>query len=243
MISFDPKRVDWSHPHAIAIPMQHGNANPNAFYIPDPEFSPFAIGSFVGDVNQGGACNVNNIRFNPHGNGTHTESVGHIDTAHTPLEHCLTRYLFSAVLISVTPQSQGGDWIIRLEALQEALGERRPEALVVRSLPNSDTKLQKRYSGTNPTYFDPASTAWLNQIGVLHLLTDQPSVDREEDGGLLLAHKAFWGYPEDIRYEATITEMIYVADNVPDGDYVLNLMVAAFVNDASPSKPVLYRCY
>jgi hypothetical protein len=27
---------------------------------------------------------------------------------------------------------------------------------------------------------------------------------------------------------------------VPDGDYVLNLMIAAFESDASPSKPVLY---
>ncbi len=40
---------------------------------------------------------------------------------------------------------------------------------------------------------------------------------------------------------ATITEMIYVSDEVEDGDYILNLQIASFENDASPSKPVLYK--
>jgi hypothetical protein len=35
--------------------------------------------------------------------------------------------------------------------------------------------------------------------------------------------------------------MIYVDDTVSDGSYILNLQIAAFENDASPSKPVLYK--
>ena len=31
-----------------------------------------------------------------------------------------------------------------------------------------------------------------------------------------------------------------VADHVPDGDYLLELQLAHFMNDASPSRPLLY---
>jgi hypothetical protein len=78
------------------------------------------------------------------------------------------------------------------------------------------------------------------------LLIDLPSVDREEDEGKLLAHKAFWNVKDvnnlntDACLNCTITEMIYVNNEVQDGSYILNLQIASFENDASPSKPVLY---
>jgi hypothetical protein len=74
----------------------------------------------------------------------------------------------------------------------------------------------------------------------MHLLLDLPSVDREEDGGRLAAHKAFWGLPEDPRPRATITELIYAPPEVADGTYLLNIQLAAFENDASPSRPILF---
>ena len=46
---------------------------------------------------------------------------------------------------------------------------------------------------------------------------------------------------KDARFNCTITEMIYVNDAVKDGSYILNLQFASFENDASPSKPVLYK--
>lgn len=73
-----------------------------------------------------------------------------------------------------------------------------------------------------------------------------PSVDKEHDEGKLLAHKAFWKVKDvhnlnaDARLDATITEMIFVDDAVEDGSYLLNLQIASFENDASPSKPILY---
>ena len=79
------------------------------------------------------------------------------------------------------------------------------------------------------------------------MLIDLPSVDREEDEGRLLAHKAFWNVKDvtnlndDARLDCTITEMIFVDDEVKDGSYVLNLQIASFENDASPSKPILYK--
>jgi hypothetical protein len=62
-----------------------------------------------------------------------------------------------------------------------------------------------------------------------------------------LAHKAFWNVKdvnnlnEDARMNCTITELIYVDDSVEDGNYILNLQIASFENDASPSKPILFK--
>jgi len=56
-----------------------------------------------------------------------------------------------------------------------------------------------------------------------------------------LAHRAFWQFPDAIRDTATITELVYVPDSIADGLYLLNIQIASFELDASPSKPVLYR--
>ena len=80
----------------------------------------------------------------------------------------------------------------------------------------------------------------LLSYGIDHLLVDLPSVDREEDGGALAAHKRFWEYPEKKFVKRSITELVYIPDNVPDGLYLLNLLVPAFNLDAAPSRPVLY---
>jgi hypothetical protein len=80
----------------------------------------------------------------------------------------------------------------------------------------------------------------LAENGVQHLLTDLPSVDREEDAGAMAAHKAFWQYPHSPRLQATISEMVFVPNEAKDGLYFLNLQIASFESDASPSKPILY---
>ena len=77
-------------------------------------------------------------------------------------------------------------------------------------------------------------------MGVKHLLIDLPSVDRESDGGVLAFHHAFWEVPNNPNHERTITEMVYVPTEIKDGNYLLNLQMAPFENDASPSRPVLY---
>ena len=85
------------------------------------------------------------------------------------------------------------------------------------------------------------AAAFLVAIGVEHLLIDLPSIDKEKDEGALLAHKAFWNFNGDIRSKATISEFVYIANTIVDGTYFLNLQVAPFENDASPSRPVLYK--
>ena len=74
-----------------------------------------------------------------------------------------------------------------------------------------------------------------------HFLIDLPSVDRENDKGKLAFHHAFWHVPENPNHSKTITEFIFVPESCLDGEYLLNLQVAPIENDASPSRPVLYK--
>ncbi|MGH7784095.1 MAG: cyclase family protein, partial [Candidatus Binatia bacterium] len=43
------------------------------------------------------------------------------------------------------------------------------------------------------------------------------------------------------RTDCTITELIYVPNEVEDGECLLNLQIAPFAADASPSRPVLFK--
>ena len=72
-----------------------------------------------------------------------------------------------------------------------------------------------------------------------HLLIDLPSVDREIDGGKLLAHNAFWQTGKELRRNKTITELIYVPDMLDDGYYLMDLQTIPLEMDASPSRPIL----
>lgn len=237
-------KVDLSKPIDISIPLLAGKKNVSAFHMPDVVIEPFRIGDFTGSVSKGGSCNVNNIAFNPHGNGTHTECVGHISREFISLNQCLTEFFFIAKLITVKPEKQWDDLIITRSQIEKGFTPNSrlltPNTLIIRTLPNSKSKLARKYSGTNPPYLDRDAALWIREKGIDHLLLDLPSVDKEMDGGKLSAHHAFWNYPKKTRMNATITELIYVPDKVKDGNYLLNLMIASFENDASPSKPVLY---
>ena len=146
-----------------------------------------------------------------------------------------------ARLVSIEPEPAGKGAHVSLGQLREALGTPSCEAVVIRTYPNPPSKRGRSWSGSNPPYLDPKASAWLAAEGVLHLLIDLPSVDPEEDGGALAAHTAFWGLPGNPRPAATITELIFVPDSLADGRYLLNLQVAAIENDASPSRPLLFK--
>lgn len=234
--------VDLSHPLDISIPLVSGSDSPNCFWAPLFEATPVVAGDWIGDVNQGGGVNFKNVRINPHGNGTHTECVGHISKENVSINSVLKNFHFVAQVISVYPQKMdNGDVVITKNQIIDALDGEFTEAIVIRTLPNGNDKLKRVYSGTNPPYMDHLAVSYLVQNGVKHLLLDLPSVDREEDEGKLLSHKAFWGYPEKIDLEKTISELIFVENVIQDGLYLLNLQIVSFELDVSPSKPVLYR--
>ena len=239
--------IDLSKPIDISIPLTNTDENPIAWYIEKPEIEPVKFGDWIGKVSEGSSTNFNNIFFNPHGHGTHTECLGHITRDFYSINQCLKQFFFKAELISITPEDINSDLVITKNQIERALNRKTPEAIIIRTLPNSESKKHKNYSKTNPPYLAEEVAIFIREIGIQHLLIDLPSVDREEDEGKLLAHKAFWNVKnidilnEDARMNCTITEMIFVDDKILDGSYILNLQIASFENDASPSKPILYK--
>ena len=240
--------IDLSNPIDISIPLTNTAENPIAWYIDKPVIEPVKFEEWIGKVSSGmSSTNFNNIQFNPHAHGTHTECLGHITHEFYSVNQALKKFFFIAELISVEPELIGEDLIISKYQIEKALKDKKPEAIVIRTLPNSASKLSKKYSHTNPPFLAEEAARFICESGTQHLLIDLPSVDKEKDEGKLLAHKAFWNVTdvknlnEDARFDCTITEMIYVGNEVVDGRYLLNLQIASFENDASPSKPVLYK--
>lgn len=243
-------KVDFSKPLDISIQLTNTDQNPIAWYIEKPVIEPVRFGDWIGKVSEGkSSTNFNNIFFNPHGHGTHTECLGHITNGFYSINQSLKMFFFSAELITVQPEVQGEDFVITKAQIEKAMEGKSPEAIVIRTLPNENEKMSRKYSNTNPPYLDEKAATFIRESGIKHLLIDLPSVDKEHDEGKLLAHKAFWNVKDvdvlnkDARLDCTITEMIYVDDKIQDGSYLLNLQIASFENDASPSKPILYAIF
>jgi kynurenine formamidase len=241
-------KIDLSKPIDISIPLTNTDKNPIAWYIEKPVIEPVVFGDWIGKVSEGkSSTNFNNIFFNPHGHGTHTECLGHITNDFYSINQALKQFFFFAKLITVEPEKTGEDFVITKEQISTCLNGTKTEAIIIRTLPNQKEKKSKKYSNTNPPYLSEEAAIFIRESEIQHLLIDLPSVDKEHDEGKLLAHKAFWNIKNthkvnaDARFEATITEMIFVADEIQDGDYVLNLQIASFENDASPAKPILYK--
>ncbi|HEY4003164.1 MAG TPA: cyclase family protein [Candidatus Xenobia bacterium] len=227
-IRVDGLRVDIEHPIDISRPLWFDGPQPEAFHLPRAKAEPVRVGEFVGDVRQGGSCRCDVITMVPHGNGTHTECLAHIDAAAPLLREALHDSLMWATLLTVTP----------CDGRIEAPPVDTP-ALVVRTLPNATEKQWAVTSGAGPPFVSETAAAAWAAAGIRHLILDVPSADPESDGGRLAAHRAFFAG----RADATITELAYVPSNIPDGPYLLNLQAAPFMLDAAPSRPLLYRIH
>jgi arylformamidase len=233
-------QIDFDKGYDISIPYSSKSDQVNCFYAPLFSSEPVKMGTFVGSVIDGGPVNYRNVKINPHGNGTHTECVGHISPGFESVNEVLKSFHFFSTLISIYPtKREDGDRVIEKRTLENFLDDISTESLIIRTLPNADIKKTSHYSGTNPIYFSKEAMEYVVSKNIIHLLVDIPSVDREEDGGELLAHKTFWSGQR--KAYCTITELIYVPDFVPDGQYFLNLQMASMELDAVPSRPTLYE--
>lgn len=122
-----------------------------------------------------------------------------------------------------------------------------PKAIIVRTLPNDEGKLAQTYLKKIPPFFSTEAMRFLREENIKHLLVDLPSIDRIFDEGKLSNHRIFWNVApnesnlnEHSSINNTITELIYVENEIADGHYLLNLQIAPFASDASPSRPVLF---
>ena len=124
----------------------------------------------------------------------------------------------------------------------------KKKSLIIRTLPNSSEKLSKTYLKEIPPFFSTEAMEFIRELGIEHLICDLPSIDRIHDQGKLSNHRIFWNV-EQGSFELkkgsfmnnTITELVFVPDEIADGDYLLNLQIAPFESDASPSRPILFE--
>ena len=254
---FDTDRVQ-----DISIPLVFNGNQPNTYGVAHASSKAYQTDDFIGDTRKGGGCNFEQLVITPHCNGTHTECLGHITNKRFSIQEQLKDSLMPATLISVTPENavnsvdsykpdkEKEDVFISKDLLVKALlsvPKIFTKALVIRTLANDDSKKARNYMEHEPPFFSLEAMKYIVELGVEHLLIDIPSVDRSFDDGNLNAHHIFWNVEagsheagSKIALQKTITEMIYVDDKIEDGSYLLNLQIAPFVSDASPSRPLLY---
>src|SRR5687767_14381312 len=111
---------------AIDISIAVSTNGVRAWYVDAPNIKPVINQHFTGSVKLGGAVNFCDISFNPHGHGTHTESVGHITPDDIFINEALREYFFIAHLISIAPQTvdiddqwqKKGDLVITKEMME-----------------------------------------------------------------------------------------------------------------------------
>jgi kynurenine formamidase len=216
---------------------------------------PYRSGDFVGDLVQGGSCTVEQLHLTPHCNGTHTETRLHIAEDGWTVAKSLTQlgaFVTPASLITVSPVSAqdtedsyvpemvSTDRVITratLAAACDSVPDEFLQAVLIRTLPNEQGKQREQYTAAMaPAFLSLSAAEYLVERGVEHLLVDVPSVDRYHDEGKLSVHHIFLAACRPL---ATITEMIYAPNCLPDGPYLLNLHCPSFDTDAVPSRPVL----
>lgn len=255
--------VDLSHPADLALALDFSGPQPRHFGAPRAGSRPFEVPGFRGSVERGASCNCELISLVPHCNGTHTECAGHLTRERLDAYRVTPPGLLPALLLSVRPEPaapagestepvpQPADVLITRRLLERALPQDTPfapSALVIRTLPNTPDKRVRDYSAQIPPYLSREAAHWLVDQGVLHLVVDVPSIDRAHDEGRLTAHRIFFGLPAGVtqlaaaqRAAATVTELAFIPDTVPDGAYLLELQVPPLSGDAVPSRPLLYR--
>jgi arylformamidase len=246
------------NPIDISIPLNFNGLQPNAFGVEPASSEACEYGSLVGDTRRGGSCNFEQITLIPHCNGTHTECVGHITNERISVRECLQDVIIPAVLVTVEPEQSDGDFLITQKLIADALtpqaafadkSVRVPTALIVRTLLNDDSKLSRAYDESNiPPYFTTDAMEFIVECGFKHLLVDLPSIDLLYDEGKLVNHRIFWNVEQGsfevntaTRIDSTITELIYVPNEVADGEYLLNLQIAPLESDAAPSRPIIFK--
>lgn len=253
---------DTSKVKDISIPLKFNGEQPNIYNTKRAESIAYEADGFIGDTRQGGGCNFEQLTLVPHCNGTHTECIGHITHKRFSIQEQLKDSLIPATVLTVSPENamtsadtyhpekEKDDVFISARSLKNGLDNIPKEflkALVIRTLPNDAAKMKRNYMQRQPAFFSIEAMNYIVKTGVEHLLVDVPSVDRAYDEGKLNAHHLFWNMEAGSHKEGpnsmvnkTITEMIYVRDEVADGLYLLNLQIAPFVSDAAPSRPLLY---
>ena len=251
--------VDFSNGIDISIPLHFNGEQPNTYNVNKAISKAYEDENFIGDTRRGGPCNFETYNFTPHCNGTHTECIGHITKKRVSILTSLNQEMIASTVVSVVPKNTSENYIPKLskddlvitkKSLELQLKHVDPcflSGLIIRTLPNTQCKKSRDYMNNAPPFLSIDAMDYIVSLGVQHLLIDTPSVDRLFDDGHLTSHNIFWGthsnkFNLNTQYK-TISEMIFVPKAVKDGHYLLNLQVPAFMSDAAPSRPILYKIH
>lgn len=251
--------IDLENPIDLSISLDFEGEQPRAFGLSRASSKSVA----EKPEKQASPIRCSQLTLIPHANGTHTESAGHLSSQSITVGEAVEPGLTPAVLVTVAPNvlgdvdetyrgySEHKDSVITAEALEQACEstdcpDAFTQSVVIRTEPNPLDKKARDYSGTNPPYLTDQAIEYLNDLGCKHLLCDLPSIDREDDGGLVPNHRTFWRIQQNdsarpgARSKKTVTELIYAPNNLTDGFYLLDLQVPNFSTDAAPSRPVFF---
>src|SRR5690606_36877361 len=160
------RQIDLSKPLDISIPLRASESNVNAWYLEAPRIEAVKDGEWVASVAEGADINFNNIWFNPHAHGTHTECVGHITEKVHSINESLKQFYCLDELITVAKENKGKEYVIYKKQHDFALGNKKHEALIIRTNPNTKEKLSHQYSHTKPPYLLSESPIYLREKGI-----------------------------------------------------------------------------
>jgi kynurenine formamidase len=237
--------VDFSQGRSLAIDLQPGGPHPSFFSDSAARVRPLARDGFVGDMTRGGSCNAQVIEFSPHSHGTHTECIGHISPDHASVTGTIDQQPTLMQLITVPGELLDNGRLIPAGVLA-GIDRFDGKALAVRTMPNELSKQWRNYD-ESPVYpvFSPDAMSLLSNSPLLHLLIDTPSLDNS-DNTELENHAIWWGMDGSTTRGVpnpgirSITEMIFVADEIADGEYWLDLQLPPLISDAVPSRPMVF---
>lgn len=198
---------------------------------------PRATRRRVFDTNEAGdrGCRCDEITFCVHTHTTHIESCAHVQHHAAPLPAQLLALppLLLTLLVDATRPADLDDALLQL---QRSFPDISPQAVLLCTGTTAASAC-----GARPGFRALSVESVQRLLSALPdlkvLLVDSISIDPEDDGGLLLAHRAFF-LGDPARF---VVEMCCVPPGVGPGLYALAINAAAFDSDAAPCRPVLYH--
>ena len=190
-----------------------------------------------------------NINQNIHCTGTHTECAGHILADSISINDVLSHEYYLTELISVSPISaletketyhvpfSKEDRVITKRMIEGKIPD-KALGLIIRTLPNSLSKMSQSYNATNTIFFTKEAIKYITRCKIRHLVVDMPTIDKYDDGGQLGNHHLF--FENTPPYKKTITEMAYIGNEIIDGSYLMTIEIPPMVLDAAPSRPFIF---
>ncbi|RKP17423.1 HIT-like protein [Rozella allomycis CSF55] len=221
-----------------------------------PLVSCFGIRSMVDErilsISEGASVNCSKLMITPHAHGTHTECITHISKCETNMSTVQYGAHSLALLIrceisnrsdtneTCPRNSKAIDRVITRNSVEYVMQKYENlkthiNAIMIRTYA-SDLQFPIDFTNTNPAYFTKEAMSLISEWSD-HVLVDLPSIDREDDGGDLLAHKAFFNNNTN----KLVTELCRFPDSLDEGLYMLTMSLPRWNTDAVPTQPLVSR--